>query len=98
MTNILHRIFQDGRHKHFVDYLADVNCIITAISLFPQLFMLIGGQNPSGLSPLSFILIILSSCIWIVYGFHRRTPPVIISSALNTVAAAGILLIIFLKG
>lgn len=97
MRSLFHRLFDNGRHKHPVDYLAEVNSGISAIALFPQLFALLGGQAATGLSSLSFFLIALNSCVWLVYGIHRRMPPLIISSTCNALASIGILTVIFIR-
>src|SRR5574337_1382443 len=97
MSSLFHRLFDSGRHKHFIDYLAEVNSGISAIALFPQLFALLGGQSSAGLSPLSFFLIALNSTIWLIYAIHRHTPPLIISSTLNGLAATGILLVVLFR-
>lgn len=98
MRSFFHRLLDNGRHKHFVDYLAEVNSGISAIALFPQLFALLGGQPTVGLSPLSFFLIALNSVVWLIYGIHRRTPPLIISSICNALASIGILALIYVRG
>jgi uncharacterized protein with PQ loop repeat len=97
MHAIFHRLFNNGRHKHFIDYLAEVNSGISAIALFPQLFALWGGQTSQGLSPLSFFLIAFNSVIWFIYGIHRKSPPLIISSSFNTLVSIGILGMIYIR-
>ncbi len=91
----LPRLLNNVRHHHFIDRLAGVNSVISAVALFPQLFTLLRGQAPDGLSPTSFSLIALNSCIWLAYGIHRRAPPLVVSSTLNGLAASGIVLLIF---
>ncbi len=97
MRSFVRRLFDNGRHKHWVDYLAEVNSVISAIALFPQLFALLRGRSAEGLSLLSFFLIALNSCVWLMYGIHRRTPPLIISSICNALASMGILILVFLQ-
>jgi len=91
------RYLKNKRHTHFIDYLAQANSVISAIALFPQLFGLLRGRTPEGLSVLSFILIASNSCVWLIYGVHRRTPPLIISSAFNAIASIGILTLICVR-
>ncbi len=97
MLSKLRRLLNNRRHKHFVDYLAGINSGISAVALFPQLFSLLSGKAADGLSQLSFFLIALNSVIWFIYGIHRGTPPLIISSSLNGLASIGILLLIVLR-
>jgi len=94
MLSVFHRLLNNGTHTHFIDYLAEVNSGISAVALFPQLFSLLKGEATTGLSSVTFFLIAFNSCIWFIYGVHRRIPPLIISSSLNTVASAGILFMI----
>lgn len=95
MFSKFQRLLKNGRHKHFIDYVAEANSGISAIALFPQLFSLLGGQSSEGLSPLSFSLIAFNSVIWLIYGIHRKTPPLIISSSFNALASMGILVLIW---
>lgn len=97
MFSKFQRLFRNRRHAHFIDYLAEINSGISAVALFPQVFSLLSGHASDGLSPLSFFLIALNSMIWFVYGVHRKTPPLIISSSLNAMASIGILILIALK-
>lgn len=96
-ASMFHHLLDNGKHTHFIDYLAIVNSGISAVALFPQLFGLLEGKPSVGLSPLSFFLIALNSAIWVAYGVHRKTPPLIISSALNGLAAVGIFVLIFVR-
>jgi len=96
MFPFFHRLMNDDGHHHMIDYLADANCIVSAISLYPQLFWLIRNPDHSGVSSISFFLIAINSCIWFAYGVHRHAPPLLISSAANAFAALGILGILFL--
>lgn len=92
------RIFSNERHSHFIDYLAVINSGISAIALFPQLISLGMGKSADGLSSLSFSLIAFNSIIWLMYGVHRRTPPLIVSSIFNAMASIGILIMIVSRG
>lgn len=97
MHSVFHRLFNNGKHGHFVDYVAGVNSGISSIALVPQLFTLLRGQTAAGLSSLSFSLIALNSCVWLIYGIHRRTPPLIVSATCNALISIGILTIIFVR-
>lgn len=97
MGTLFHRLFDNARHKHFVDYVAGLNSGISAVALFPQLFAVLQGHSTAGLSSLSFFLIALNSCVWFLYGVHRRTPPLIVSSTCNALASIGILIVIGIR-
>jgi len=87
-------------HRHPIDKLALINAIITGFALYPQIFKLIantaGAESASGLSPITFFLIFLNSIVWLTYGVHRGLLSLIITSILNMIASAIILLIILI--
>ncbi len=78
-------------HNHLIDTLALANALLSGITLYPQLFILIRSEvDIQSVSVLSFALIVLNSLIWLWYGVHRKTYPLIISSSLNAIAATAI--------
>jgi uncharacterized protein with PQ loop repeat len=83
------------KHHHLIDTIAFLNAFVSAVSLFPQLYVLLttstGKENISGLS---YFLIFLNSFVWLAYGVHRKTPPLIVSSVLNIVASGAILFLL----
>ena len=82
-------------HNHWIDRLALFNAVLSGITLYPQLYLLlVTDSNSESISALSFVLILSNSIIWLWYGVHRRTYPLIVSSALNAVAAGGILIVL----
>lgn len=82
-------------HNHLIDRIALWNGLISGVTLYPQLYLMITGQYQIGnLSGLSFALILLNSLVWLIYGAHRNIIPLVISSFLNAVAAALILSLI----
>lgn len=83
-------------HRHFIDRVALINAFVSAFALYPQLFVLLTNPrvDTQSLSTTSFVLIFFSSIVWFWYGVHRRTVPLIVSSALNACAAGGILLVL----
>lgn len=82
-------------HNHWIDKIALLNGFAGGVALYPQLYILMTSKiHPTGFSYISFSLILSNSIIWLWYGIHRRIYPLIISSFLNTLAAAMILLLI----
>lgn len=82
-------------HHHLIDKLALLNGLISGVTLYPQIFILLSSETKtSNLSQLSFWLILLNSVIWLLYGSHRKNLPLVISSLLNIVAAGLILILI----
>lgn len=96
MNTFFQRLLKNRSHKHAIDYIAEANSGISAVALLPQLYELLRGGTTRGLSSLSFFLIMLNSVIWLIYGIHRKTPPLIISSTFNATISLGILIMIFL--
>lgn len=84
-------VLTDIQHRHFVDYLAQINSGISAVALFPQLYTTVIEKSSQGLSGTTFFLIACNSIIWMLYGLHRQIPPLIISSSLNFMASSVIL-------
>jgi uncharacterized protein with PQ loop repeat len=86
---------QEKFHHHIIDTLAFVNAFVSAVSLFPQLYILVFSTNgKENVSLLSYFLIFLNNIVWLVYGIHRKTPPVTISALLNIVASGAILFLL----
>jgi hypothetical protein len=86
---------QNIPHNHWIDKIALLNSVMSGLTLFPQLYVITSAHYHEGsLSTLSFGLILSNSLIWLWYGIHRRSPPLIISSFLNVIASSLILIII----
>ena len=54
-------------HNHLIDKVAVLNGLISGVTLYPQIYLMITRQYQEGsLSYLSFILILLNSliCLW----------------------------------
>lgn len=84
-----------SKHKHPIDRLAELNAFVGGIALYPQLFKILATHDVSALAPTSFLIMFASNLMWYAYGWHRSALPVIISSALSALAAAGILVLMF---
>ena len=97
MNNIVKKLFSLDEHSHPVDKLAKLNSIISGFALYPQLFKIIFGNPTVGLSYATFLMISVNSIIWVIYGYHRKTMPLLISSSLNFLSSTGIFLMIILK-
>lgn len=85
------------RHHHPIDYLGDLNGLISGITLYPQLYHAYASNSLAGLSLITFILILFNSIIWIAYAIHRNSTALLISSCLNAFASLGITLVLILK-
>jgi uncharacterized protein with PQ loop repeat len=91
----LGKFFDNAAHRHPVDYVANLNSVLSGVALYPQLFSLVRGGTAEGLSVITFLIIAVNSLVWVMYAVHRHAPPLLISGACNFVAASGILLCIF---
>lgn len=89
-------LLANGQHHHVIDYVAQANSVVSAIALFPQLYTTVIQGNSEGVSAITFFLISLNSVVWVLYGVHRETPPLVVSSSLNFVAATTIFLFVIL--
>lgn len=96
MISIFKKLLLLDEHRHPIDRLTNVVAFISGIALYPQLFKLIGGSSPDGLSLATFTIIAINSVIWIIYGTHRQAFPIVVSSSLNFLAASTISIIILL--
>ncbi len=86
---------QNVVHNHWIDKLALLNAVLSGVTLYPQLYILLVSEiDSASISVLSFALILSNSIIWLWYGVHRKTYPLIISSALNAIASGGILMLL----
>lgn len=78
-------------HNHVIDKLAFLNGFVSGIALYPQVWAILVNHSADGISSLSFGLIFLNSCVWLVYSIHRSLISLAIASLLNMVAS-GILI------
>lgn len=82
-------------HNHLIDKIALANALLSGITLYPQLYVLLmANVDVQHISTLSFGLILSNSLIWLWYGVHRKTYPLIISSSLNAIAAGTIVFVL----
>ncbi len=74
--------------EHFIDRLAKINGVLTGLALYLQIIHAVAIQSTEGLSTTAFALIFINSLVWIAYARHRRLMPLLVSSSLNVVASA----------
>ncbi|MBU1034528.1 hypothetical protein KKF59_00155 [Patescibacteria group bacterium] len=94
MFHLIKKLMRVDGHHHPIDRIANINSLVTGIALYPQLFKIIYSHSIGDLSMATFLIIFLTNIIWHFYGWHRRTLPVIFSSALNLLASCAILFLI----
>lgn len=90
--------FKDGmkKHRHPLDRLTEATALLSGVGFYPQLFKLYTTRQAADLAPTTFLIFTISNAIWIAYGIHRRALPILISSSLNLIASACILVMILL--
>jgi uncharacterized protein with PQ loop repeat len=85
-----------GQHTHPLDKIAEINGVLSGIALFPQVFKIATTKTTDDLSVSTFVFILINSLIWTLYARHRSLPQLLLSSLLNGLAAAILLLYIIL--
>jgi len=82
-----------GEHHHVVDWLADVVAVISGLALYPQVWKSLHAAERSDLSTTTFAIITVTSLVWVWYGAHRKSLPVVVSSGLNFLAGTALLIL-----
>jgi len=85
-----------GKHHHSIDFIAEINAVIGGLAAYPQLIRALTTHDVQGLEPIMFWILTVTSIVWVAYGIHRRSIPVIISSTLTAIASGWILALLFL--
>ncbi|MDO8492362.1 MAG: PQ-loop domain-containing transporter [bacterium] len=88
---------ESAEHNHFIDKLANINAVLSALALYPQVYTTISTDDITGVSAGGFTLIFVNSLIWTLYAAHRKATPLLVASSFNALAAAIITAVIFLK-
>ena len=78
---------KSSHRRHDIDTLANWNAIFSGIALYPQAYKVFVTNSVEDLAYSTFLIILLNSLVWLGYGLHRKLPPLIVSSALNALAA-----------
>jgi uncharacterized protein with PQ loop repeat len=86
------------KHNHPIDQLTIGASLLSGVALYPQVFKAFTTREVAGLAPSTFFFITISNIIWIGYGIHRKSLPLLISGVLNLIAAVLILGMYFAFG
>lgn len=81
-----------GVHTHFIDKVAVLNGAISGLALYPQVIKVLLTGTYNGVSPLSFIIILLNNIVWSIYAFHRGLISLLLAALLNSLAALVLLI------
>ncbi|GEM_PF-1166114 len=86
------------KHNHPIDQLTVGASLLSGVALYPQVFKALATREVAGLSPTTFFIMVITNTIWVAYGIHRKSLPLVISGVLNFIAAALILGLYFAFG
>jgi MtN3 and saliva related transmembrane protein len=86
------------KHNHPIDQLTVGASLLSGVALYPQLFKVFATKDVAGLSPATFFILTITNAIWIAYGVHRKSLPLLISGVLNLIASGTILAMYFAFG
>jgi uncharacterized protein with PQ loop repeat len=86
------------KHNHPIDQLTIGASLLSGVALYPQVFKVLATREVAGLAPSTFLFIAISNIIWLAYGIHRKSLPLLISGILNLIASGLILGMYFAFG
>ena len=86
------------KHNHAIDQLTIGASLLSGVALYPQVFKAFSTRQVAGLAPSTFFFMTVSNSIWIAYGIHRKSLPLVISGVLNLIASVLILVMYFAFG
>lgn len=86
------------KHNHPIDQLTVGASLLSGVALYPQVFKVFITKEVIGLAPSTFFILTVTNAIWIAYGIHRKSLPLMISGVLNLIASAAILAMYFAFG
>lgn len=78
-------------HHHLIDRLAIIVAFSSGFALYPQVWKLYTLGPTEHISLITFSLMFLNSCVWVVYAFHRRLLSLAIASFFNLGATGAVL-------
>ena len=80
-------------HHHLIDKLSVLNGVVTGLTLYPQIYLILASHVPNTLSPLTLWLLVVNNIVWILYGVHRSLASIVIAGFLSGFAAVTLLII-----
>ncbi|MCK9361624.1 PQ-loop domain-containing transporter [Patescibacteria group bacterium] len=86
------------KHDHPIDRLTEAAALLSGVALYPQVFKIVTTRHVADLAPTTFFIMVITNTIWIAYGIHRKSIPLLISSTMNLVAASLIVVFFFVFG
>ena len=81
----------------FMDVVALLNGILGSFTALPQIYQIMVTGSATGVSLLTWILLIVSSIIWLIYAIPHRIQPIIIASAISIVLNSGVIVAVLTR-
>lgn len=78
----------------FYEIIGMVAAIITTASFLPQVFKTYKTKDTSGLSLTMYITFFVGIVLWLIYGIHLKSLPMILANAITAVSS---LLLVIMK-
>lgn len=88
MFNGLRERLSLGKHNHPIDRLTEAAALLSGVALYPQVFKIFSTKHVADLAPTTFLIMLVTNTIWIAYGIHRKSLPLLISGVMNLIAAS----------
>ncbi|MBL8158804.1 hypothetical protein JNK62_04695 [bacterium] len=79
-------------HNHFIDRLAVVTGVISALALLPQVQVIMQATSFEHFSPITFVVIFFNSFVWLTYAIHRQLLTLAIPSIINIFSSGAVVL------
>ena len=76
-----HRI---RRHNpDYIDSAMSIVAVISPLAMLPQITQIYQTKDVDGVSLITWIFSVITSLIWVVYGFHHQDKPIIFNSIMG---------------
>ena len=79
-----------------MDVVAIINGIFGSLTAVPQLYQIVSTRQAAGVSTLTWLLLTISSAIWLIYAIPHRSWPIIISSVLSIVLDVAVIIAVLM--
>jgi uncharacterized protein with PQ loop repeat len=67
----------------YIDSAMSVIAIVSPLTIIPQIIQIYSTKDVDGISLITWIFSVITSVIWVVYGFHHKDKPIIFNSIMG---------------
>jgi uncharacterized protein with PQ loop repeat len=67
----------------YIDSVMSVVAIVSPLTIIPQIVQIYTTKDVEGISLITWIFSVITSTIWVVYGFHHKDKPIIFNSIMG---------------